>query len=347
MAIPSATPLLVKHPLLPSTLDPHTVKLLKSLFSLRVPCDPTPHLRLFAISSLLSHLFGISSPTSVDDRTHQRISKLINEYIRYYEKIENTSRAGVGLPNLKGSFEDWRLRFGIPGSTYKEAIRLRDKLEDIVLRLIYKMNKENVERDCLAKELMGRREKGEVDIMDIIHTLGCFIVIGVLAQTPSFQPILSTELSLPHLPTLSDRPSRHFTTSFIKQTLLHHPAWLPIPPRYVQVDDEYRGFHIPKGALVLVDESVRGGWDKDRPGEMERNLEVGDTNRFEFGYGKRMCPAVELSESLLFLAFSRIVWCYKIVDGGIKSKQVGNGRPSVSFAPRREGLERLLFDESS
>src|SRR6185437_12510101 len=62
------------------------------------------------------------------------------------------------------------------------------------------------------------------------------VLITQLAQTPSFQPILSTELSLPHLPTLSDRPSRHFTTSFIKQTLLHHPAWLPIPPRYVQVD---------------------------------------------------------------------------------------------------------------
>lgn len=54
------------------------------------------------------------------------------------------------------------------------------------------------------------------------------------------------------LPTLSDRARLPYVEALLQEVLRWHPI-SPIPLAHVsEEDDEYRGYHIPKGAMMLA-----------------------------------------------------------------------------------------------
>ena len=53
------------------------------------------------------------------------------------------------------------------------------------------------------------------------------------------------------LPDFSDQPSLPYITAIVKELLRWHPAVPMGVPYRVLADDEYNGYYIPKGSIIL------------------------------------------------------------------------------------------------
>ncbi|KAK7688870.1 hypothetical protein QCA50_007560 [Cerrena zonata] len=175
-----------------------------------------------------------------------------------------------------------------------------------------------------------QRLEKELTIRD---SVGTAFVAGVDTSAPTLQLFFFAMMSHPdvqkkaqaeldivvgaeRLPTLNDRDNLPFVQAILKETL----RWIPVAPlgvpHYTSTDDIYRGYHIPKGSVVIG--SV---WqilhDPDQYPEPERfkperylssdgslNLDIQDPGVACFGFGRRICPGKYLAENTLFLAIA-------------------------------------------
>ncbi|KAI8994065.1 cytochrome P450 [Trametes punicea] len=120
------------------------------------------------------------------------------------------------------------------------------------------------------------------------------------------------------LPTVSDQGSLPYVTALMKECLRWRTvAALGVPHRSTQ-DDEYRGYLIPKGSLVVSNiwaysHDPRNYSDPEtfmperflKDGELDPD--VLDPTEIVFGYGRRICPGRHFAETSLFLAVSTVL----------------------------------------
>jgi len=173
----------------------------------------------------------------------------------------------------------------------------------------------------------------------------------------------------PHrLPDFEDRPSLPYINAIVKELLRWHLA-LPLSiPHMATNDDEYDGYYIPKGTVV-----IGSGWSilhdpnifkKPMEFQPERYLKDGklnpdvmDQDSVVFGYGRRICPGRFLSDNSLFLIVSCSLAVYDIKppvdDQGIAIKiepEYSNGLLShplpfkCIITPRTPTAEALVRD---
>lgn len=161
------------------------------------------------------------------------------------------------------------------------------------------------------------------------------------------------------LPTMDDEPNMLYIRCCQKEVL----RWLPsLPlglPHAVIQDDEYRGYTIPKGAMVILNawavhmDPTRfpspamfdpSRWEQDSP-----------PSTFAFGAGRRLCPGSHIAERSLFLGIARMLWgftfepapsgplptAHDFADG-----MSAHLRPfHTAITPRSDARARLIQDE--
>jgi len=107
------------------------------------------------------------------------------------------------------------------------------------------------------------------------------------------------------LPNLSDRPSLPYLECVLKEMLRWNP---PVPlnlPHRVTVNDVYQGYFIPEGATIVANVFAMLH-DCEHPDEFipERyikEINLPDSRKVAFGFGRRMCPGRHFALSS--------VWC--------------------------------------
>jgi len=116
------------------------------------------------------------------------------------------------------------------------------------------------------------------------------------------------------LPSFDDISNLPYVNAFIKEVL----RWRPILPMGVPhspiKDDEYLGYHVPKGAIIVenqlaMDEESFQDSHEFRP---ERWIQHPDKPFYTFGFGRRSCPGKPIAQNSLFIAVARILWAYNI-----------------------------------
>lgn len=132
------------------------------------------------------------------------------------------------------------------------------------------------------------------------------------------------------LPTMEDQDDLQYVRACVKETL----RWMPTTllgavPHAVTKDDEYMGYHIPKGAGVMNNvwaihmDPVRHPeprrFNPDRYMHDTQSLYDSAANAdgskrdvFTFGAGRRICPGMHVAERSLFLGMSRILWGFDV-----------------------------------
>ncbi|GAB1523262.1 cytochrome P450 family protein [Rhizoctonia solani] len=113
------------------------------------------------------------------------------------------------------------------------------------------------------------------------------------------------------LPTMADRDSMPYIRSIVQEVLRWQP---PLPlgvPRATSEDDEYRGYLIPKGSVVIAnswamsrDESVYKSPDQFIP---DRFMDPDVPTSPAFGFGRRSCPGNHYAEASLFILFASVL----------------------------------------
>lgn len=124
-----------------------------------------------------------------------------------------------------------------------------------------------------------------------------FLIMGLYPEVQKkAQAELDTVVEAGKLPDYNDRPNLPYVNALIKEILRWNPV-LPLAlPHSLMQDDEYRGYHIPKGSTIFAnswavmhDPSLYPDPFEVRP---ERYLSPNaalnpDPRTFAFGYGRR------------------------------------------------------------
>ncbi|KAG1780854.1 cytochrome P450 [Suillus placidus] len=144
--------------------------------------------------------------------------------------------------------------------------------------------------------------------------------ILAMALYPEVQIEIRRELSkvvgLHRLPSIEDRDRLPYVSATVKEAMRWSPA-LPLGiARRVTRDDHYRGYHIPRGTIVLpnvwaISKDDKSGIPSERfaPERFLQNCvkeTAIDPYLYAFGFGRRECPGKYLGENNLFLLISYI-----------------------------------------
>jgi cytochrome P450 len=171
-----------------------------------------------------------------------------------------------------------------------------------------------------------------------------------MAKFPDVQRHAQAELDLmvgSRLPTMDDRPNLPYVNALMKEVMRWHPVAPLAVPHMTTEDDEYCGYLIPKGAVLIANvwsvsvtrsfvvscltfiSSYLRSFTHDpeiynepmsfNPGRFLQH-ENGtapecDPQKFVFGFGRRICPGRFLAEASLFLTIAKSLAVFDIAKG--------------------------------
>ncbi|KAH9917085.1 cytochrome P450 monooxygenase [Fomitopsis serialis] len=285
-----------------------------------------------AIVDILPFLRHIPSwmPGAGFKREAAKVKVSIEEaHVKPYEMVERAMAAGDEKPSLVRNLID----------EYKHKATLAEERRDIM--------------SAGAVSYIGARFQlsypAGVDTTKTV--LLNFILCAVLfpeAYTKA-QEEIDRVVGTARLPDVPDREALPYLDCFLKEVY----RWnCPVPlgvPHALSEDDEYRGWYIPKGCMVIpnlwlmtVDEEVYPEPSAFRPerflGLSGEEAEQLDPRNIVFGHGRRICPGRRFADVSVWLAVANIVAAFDIR----KARDAGGKEitPPLSFVP---GAVRCLI----
>jgi len=153
--------------------------------------------------------------------------------------------------------------------------------------------------------------------------IGVYSAVLALMLYPEVQARAQAELDSvvgsDRLATLRDRDELPYVVAIVKEAL----RWMPPAPEGVphraRQDDEYKGYHIPKGTTVVV--NIRGicldPAEYPNPHVFDPTRFLGDNQQRDpgdlvFGFGRRICPGQPFAEASIFLHVSAMLSMFNL-----------------------------------
>ena len=147
-------------------------------------------------------------------------------------------------------------------------------------------------------------------------------------------------------PSFADKDKLPYIDAVVKEVLRWRPVSAGGIPHAVIQDDEYMGYHIPKGATVIGNH-----WSIHLDEDIYKNPYIFNPNRWienpdlpfaPFGFGRRICTGQHIAKNSLFINITRLLWAYNIgysweeVDGVKRRCQVDPYAFTQGFNSRPE-----------
>ncbi|KAL9129614.1 MAG: hypothetical protein Q9217_001970 [Psora testacea] len=159
------------------------------------------------------------------------------------------------------------------------------------------------------------------------------------------------------LPRISDMAQLPYICALIKEVLRWRPV-VPLIPQHVSTQDlEFEGYRIPAGTEFLINIfPVSNAVEDPEAFKPERWLDGHEGrithNMWGFGGGRRICVGYRLAQTQLFVAFSRLIYCFDYSAAGeINSMGLGHGTTTEPFPVqvtiRSKEHEQLIMREAS
>ena len=120
------------------------------------------------------------------------------------------------------------------------------------------------------------------------------------------------------LPNLDDQSNMPYACAVLKEVLRWRPVMPLIPQHRLTEDLEFESFRFPKGTDFVINYAAVSQ-DFEEPDEFkpERWLDGQEQNIshgiWQFGGGRRVCVGYKIAQQELFLAISRLVYCFDYV----------------------------------
>ncbi|KAK6810859.1 hypothetical protein RU639_013600 [Aspergillus parasiticus] len=153
------------------------------------------------------------------------------------------------------------------------------------------------------------------------------------------------------MPNYSDRERLPYLNALILE-LFRYNTFTPLGgPRATSEDDEYMGYHIPKGTVIILnqfylnnDETV---YDNPRRFNPDRWIENPDLPRpIIFGSGKRRCPGQAFTDYVVFMMVSRLLWAYDIRSNRTEAEKSNNRQSWILGEPERQDVSFYIRSAS-
>ncbi|PWY71805.1 putative cytochrome P450 [Aspergillus sclerotioniger CBS 115572] len=180
-----------------------------------------------------------------------------------------------------------------------------------------------------------------------VSTLMTFFL--AMALNPDVQTKAQEELDRvlgPYtLPCASDRPRLPYINAIVKESL----RWCPVAPmglpHLCTEEDEYEGYRIPKGAIVMQNiwSFTHNPTTYPEPDRFNPERFLGETPQADpaevvFGFGRRICPGRVLADSSIFMTVAMVLAMMRISPeegmGGKSGVELTPGVVSQPVLPR-------------
>ncbi|KAL4875393.1 cytochrome P450 [Aspergillus karnatakaensis] len=161
------------------------------------------------------------------------------------------------------------------------------------------------------------------------------------------------------LPQMSDLDSMPYVAAMIKEVLRWRPTVPIVPPHQLTEDLDFDGYFIPAGTTFLINSiGLSSEFDNAHEFQPERwiaGLEGGEEkkipNFWGFGGGRRICVGWKVAEQALFIAFSRLLYCFELTPNGrIDDTRLNHQALNEPFpvkATVRSAAHALLIEEEA
>ncbi|KAF7372815.1 Cytochrome P450 [Mycena sanguinolenta] len=125
------------------------------------------------------------------------------------------------------------------------------------------------------------------------------------------------------MPNFSDRPLLAYIDGILKETMRWKVVAPIALPHQLTNDEEYNGYFIPAGTMVVPnsyecarDESIFPDPEEFRPERFTDGVElftnIVEPRDFAFGYGRRVCPGRQISDSTLWITIVTMLYVFDI-----------------------------------
>ncbi|KAG9093309.1 hypothetical protein FS749_014628 [Ceratobasidium sp. UAMH 11750] len=196
-----------------------------------------------------------------------------------------------------------------------------------------------------------------------VASLEVFVI--AMIHHPEVQTKAQAEIDrvvgMKRLPAFEDLPQLPYIDQIIKEVMRWQPVTpLAVPHTSIQ-DDVYRGYRIPKGAIV-----IGNVWAMSRNEQVYPEPETFTPDRFSdpnvpsvpaFGFGRRLCPGIYYAEASIFIAIASLLAVYQITPAkdeegqdiipsteGVADSVVYHPKPfKCVFTPRSEAHRELIL----
>jgi len=290
------------------------------------------HLRRYAASVLLQLTYG-----------HRVISTADDEYVQLSElALKGTVESGTpGLmpvdlfPVLK-YFPAWFPGMGFKrhaASVRKDVLAMRHRL--------FELAKENMKTgstflvSSLIESCSRDGELSEEDELDIKGAVSTLYSAGLDTSTSVVETFILAMLHYPdvyrkaqeeidsvignrRLPEIADRNSLPYFEAVVKESYRWNPP-LPLGLPHVLIKaDHHKGYHIPKGALVMANiwaiTQNPAIYDDPQSFRPERYIDGQplDAREMVFGFGRRICPGKAFGDTNVWLCAVSIAAAFQI-----------------------------------
>ncbi|KAH9917058.1 cytochrome P450 [Fomitopsis serialis] len=305
---------------------------------LHKPDDALIHVKRYVAALMLGIAYGYS-PSTMDDVYIKRV----HEALQIVVEAGGPSALLVDFIPLLKYVPAW-----MPGMGFKRrGLRARGLIKDMERIPLERVKREmaaGIARPSVAtvllEEAMDTGTLDEAEEWEIASALGMMYAAGTDTTTTVLSTFILAMVLHPEvlkkaqaeidsvvgnsrLPEFSDRPALPYLEAVLKEVY----RWLaPVPmgvPHQLTEDDEYEGFHMPKGSMVftniwamLRDDELYSDPDTFAPerflGLSDDKAEETDPRRVVFGFGRRLCPGRLLADSTVFIAAASAIAVFDI-----------------------------------
>lgn len=317
------------------------------LRTLDKPGDVIRHLETESGALMLNMLYGYTpSPHTPDS-----LVCLINKVMAEFSQAVVVGAWVVDLVPWLRYLPDW-----VPGTGFKKTARQWKKDSDdsmnVPVDFVEQQMAQNIAKPSYVERLLSVNPNAE----DAKHTresaaalyaggadstaAGLSFFFLAMTAFPKVQMKAREEIDrvvgVDRLPGFQDRDSLPYIEAIVKETLRWHPLAPIGPPHMSDQEDEYHGYRIPKGAILLpsikwfsADPAVYPDPELFRPERFLKPNEEPSPYDYVFGFGRRICPGRLLADSTLFLTIAQSLAVFDIgkpinrQTGGVIEPTVG------------------------
>ncbi|KAH7337957.1 cytochrome P450 [Rhizoctonia solani] len=303
----------------------------------RISANPDNFIREISrmtASTILSTVYGYEVTSAGDP-----LVEIVRVTVDHYCSAAVPGNFLVNVMPWLRHVPDW-----FPGTGWKQTVKAWRKEKDEMVDVPYGWTKKQIASgiaphsivQLLLSELENRpitgsdRAEEEDKIKWVaaslfvagVDTSTASMIVFILAMTLNQNVLAKAQAEIDkvigqdRLPDMSDRESLPYVECVMKEVLRWQPIAPTAAPHACTQDDEYNGYFIPKGAVVIgnvwainYNESV---YHKPAQFNPDRFLDPHVPKPSAFGFGRRSCPGVHLAESVLFSTMATFLALFDI-----------------------------------
>ncbi|CCO34408.1 O-methylsterigmatocystin oxidoreductase Short=OMST oxidoreductase [Rhizoctonia solani AG-1 IB] len=283
-------------------------------------------------STMLTAVYGYEI-TSEDDSLFQTVDLAVQGFsqaliVRNY--LVNTISWLEYIP-------EW-----FPGATWKAKANEWRRQRDLMLHVPFEWTKSRMATGAVAPSMLSSlltkymHEDSNLDIDELEDCIrwscGAIFAAGVtpivssirvfimaMAMHPDVQAKAQAEIDNTigaRLPRIMDWNSLNYVRCIMKEVLRWCLTLPLVVPHACTQDDTYKGYYIPKGAIVIgnswaISNNSAVYPDPDRF-DPDRFLDASVPDAPAFGYGRRICPGIHHADATMFVMMASLLSVFHI-----------------------------------